>query len=75
MRRYQYTVTESNSGSDQKYLTVGRTTSEEIVSYISEGHTMLKIHRFRSGKDAKPHNILPRKTKPLPLIFVANTLH
>jgi hypothetical protein len=39
-QRYPYTVTEPNSGSNQeKYLTVGKRTSEDIDSHLSEGHT------------------------------------
>jgi hypothetical protein len=55
-QRYQYTVTEPNSGSNQeKYLTVGKRTSEEIDSHLSEGHTLLKIQRFGLGKDTRYH--------------------
>ena len=57
-QRYQYTVTDPNSGSNQeKYLTVGKRTSEEIDSNLSEGHTLLKIQRFGLGKDTRYHVI------------------
>src|ERR671921_2213353 len=57
-QRYQYTVTEPNSGSNQeKYLTVGKRTSEDIDSHLSEGHTLLKIQRFGLGKDTRYHII------------------
>ena len=57
-QRYQYTVTEPNSGSNQeKYLTVGKRTSEDIHSHLSEGHTLLKIQRFGLGKDTRYHVI------------------
>jgi hypothetical protein len=57
-QRYQYTVTEPNSGSNhEKYLTVGKQTSEEIDSHLSEGHTLLKIQRFGLGKDTRYHVI------------------
>ena len=50
-QRYQYTVIEPNSGSNQeKYFTVSKRTSEEIDSHLSEGHTLLKIQRFGLGK-------------------------
>jgi hypothetical protein len=55
-QRYQYTVTEPNSGSNQeKYLTVGKRTSEDIDLHLSEGHTLLKIQRFGLGKDTRYH--------------------
>jgi hypothetical protein len=58
-QRYQYTVTEPNSSSNQeeKYLTVGKRTSEEIDSYLMEGHSLLKIQRFGLGKDTRYHVI------------------
>ena len=43
-QRYQYTVTEPNNSSsnqEEKYLTVGKRTSEEIDSYLMEGHNTL----------------------------------
>ena len=44
-QRYQYTVSEPNSGSDQeKYLTVGKRTSEDIDSHLSEAHTHTHTH-------------------------------
>ena len=55
-QRYQYTVSEPNSGSNhEKYLTVGKRTSKEIDSYLSEGHILLKIQRFGLGKDTCYH--------------------
>ena len=43
--RYQYTVTEPNNGNNnnnqEKYLTVGKRTSEEIDSYLIEGHNVI----------------------------------
>ena len=57
-QRYQYTVTDPNSGSNQKkYLTVGKQTSEDIDSNLSEGHTLVKIQRFGLGKDTRYHVI------------------
>ena len=57
-QRYQYTVTEPNSESNQeKYLTEGKQTSEEIDSHLTEGHTLLKIQRFGLGKDTRYHVI------------------
>jgi hypothetical protein len=57
-QRYQYMITELNSGSNQeKYLTVGKRTSEEIDSHLSEGRSLLKIQRFGLGKDTRYHVI------------------
>jgi hypothetical protein len=55
--RYQYTVTEPNNGNNnqEKYLTVGKRTSEEIDTYLSEGNNVLKIQRFGLGKDTRYH--------------------
>jgi hypothetical protein len=56
--RYQYTVREPNNSSsnqEEKYLTVGKRTSEEIDSYLMEGHSLLKIQRFGLGKDTRYH--------------------
>ena len=40
--RYRYTVTESDNESQEKYLEVGKQTSEEIDSHLSEGHMLTK---------------------------------
>jgi hypothetical protein len=57
--RYRYTVTEPNSSnSDQeKYLEVGKQTSEDIDSNLREGTLQLKIQRFGLGKDTRYHVI------------------
>ena len=49
--RYKYTVTEPNNESQEKYLEVGKQTSEEIDSHLNEGHIQLKLQRFGLGKD------------------------
>jgi hypothetical protein len=55
-QRYRYAVTDPNSGSKlEKWLEVGKRTSEEIDGYLREGHTLLKIQRFGSGKDTRYH--------------------
>ena len=55
-QRYGYTVTEPDNGSNQeKYLEVGKRTSEEVDTYLSEGQTLLKIRRFGLGKDTRYH--------------------
>jgi hypothetical protein len=55
--RYRYMVTEPNNESQEKYLEVGKQTSEEIDSHLSENHTLLKIQRFGLGKDTRYHVI------------------
>jgi hypothetical protein len=55
-KRYRYTVTDPNNGSKQeKYLEVGKRTSEDIDAYLVQGHTLLKIQRFGLGKDTRYH--------------------
>jgi hypothetical protein len=54
--RYQYTVVEQGAvNGQQKYLTVGKRTSEEIDAFLLEGQTLLKIQRFGLGKDTRYH--------------------
>jgi hypothetical protein len=54
--RYRYTVIDSSDSSNQeKYLEVGKRTSEDIDAYLSEGKTLLKIQRFGLGKDTRYH--------------------
>ena len=55
-QRYRYTVTDPGNDSNQeKYLEVGKRTSEDIDAYLSEGKTLLKIQRFGLGKDTRYH--------------------
>src|SRR5215208_4045354 len=55
-QRYRYAVTDPNDSSNQeKYLEVGKRTSEDIDAYLSEGETLLKIQRFGLGKDTRYH--------------------
>jgi hypothetical protein len=53
--RFQYTVTDPNEGSNprEKYFTVSKRTSEEIDSYLLDGKSLLKIHRFGGGQDTR----------------------
>jgi hypothetical protein len=52
--RFRYTVIEE--GSDQeKYLEVGKRTSEDIDSFLLEGIGKLKVQRFGSGTDTRYH--------------------
>jgi hypothetical protein len=54
--RFRYTVIEE--GADQeKYLEVGKRTSEDIDSFLGEGATRLKVQRFGSGVDTRYHVI------------------
>jgi hypothetical protein len=55
--RFRYTVIEEGSGNQEKYLEVGKRTSEEIDSFLMEGTTKLKIQRFGSGTDTRYHVI------------------
>ena len=58
--RFRYTVIEEegNNGINQeRYLEVGKRTSEEIDSFLIEGTTKLKIQRFGSGMDTRYHVI------------------
>jgi hypothetical protein len=55
-QRYRYIVIDPNNGSNQeRYLEVGKRTSEDIDIYLSEGKTLLKIQRFGLGKDTRYH--------------------
>jgi hypothetical protein len=55
--RYRYTVTEPDNESQEKYLEVGKQTSEEIDSHLSEGCTLLMVQRFGLGLDTRYHVI------------------
>ena len=46
---------QNNRVNKEKYLTVGKRTSEEIDSYLSEGHIAPKIQRFGLGKHTRYH--------------------
>jgi hypothetical protein len=56
--RFRYTVMEEGSSTNQeKYLEVGKRTSEEIDSFLMEGTTKPKVQRFGSGIDTRYHVI------------------
>jgi hypothetical protein len=56
--RFRYTVLEEGSNNhDEKYLEVGKRTSEDIDSFLTEGATKLKVQRFGSGTDTRYHII------------------
>jgi hypothetical protein len=55
--RFRYTVIEEGKGTHEKYLEVGKRTSEEIDSFLVEGTTRLKVQRFGSGTDTRYHII------------------
>jgi hypothetical protein len=55
--RFRYTVIEEGSSNEEKYLEVGKRTSEEIDSFLMEGTTKLKVQRFGSGIDTRYHVI------------------
>ena len=52
--RFRYIVIEDGSNDDQeKYFEVSKRTSEDIDTFLSEGHTRLKINRSGSGVDTR----------------------
>jgi len=52
--RFRYTVMEDGNH-DEKYLEVGKRTSEDIDSFLLEGANKLKVQRFGSGTDTRYH--------------------
>jgi hypothetical protein len=53
-KRYEYPVIDLGSGSNQeKCLTVGKRTSEDIDAFLLEGQNRLKIQRLGLGKDTR----------------------
>jgi hypothetical protein len=52
--RLRYTIIEDGN-SDEKYLEVGKRTSEDIDSFLAEGANSLKVQRFGSGMDTRYH--------------------
>lgn len=53
-KRYEYPLIDLGSGSSQeKYLTVGKRTSEDIDAFLLEGQNRLKIQRLGLGKDTR----------------------
>ena len=55
--RFRYTVVEegSSSSDQEKYLEVGKRTSEDIDAFLLEGATRLKVQRFGAGTDTRYH--------------------
>jgi hypothetical protein len=54
--RYEYAVIEHGSSNNQeRCLSVGKRTSEEIDAFLMEGQVLLKIQRFGLGKDTRYH--------------------
>ena len=52
--RFRYTVIEEGSN-QERYLEVGKRTSEDIDTFLLEGVTKLKVQRFGSGTDTRYH--------------------
>jgi hypothetical protein len=49
--RYQYTVTDPNDpNQSEKYITFGKRNSAQVDTLLSEGHSILKVHRIGAGK-------------------------
>jgi hypothetical protein len=55
--RFRYTVIEEGTDNQEKYLEVGKRTSEDIDSFLIEEVTKLKVQRFGSGTDTRYHVI------------------
>jgi hypothetical protein len=53
--RFRYTVLEEGTDNQEKYLEVGKRTSEDIDSFLLEGVSKLKVQRFGSGTDTRYH--------------------
>jgi hypothetical protein len=52
--RYQYAVTDPNDPNQtEKYITFSKRFSEQVDILLSEGHTIIKVHRIGSGKDTQ----------------------
>jgi hypothetical protein len=45
----------ASGNKQEKYLTVGKRTSEDIDAFLLEGQTKLKIQRLGLGKDTRYH--------------------
>jgi uncharacterized cupin superfamily protein len=54
--RFRYTVIEESSD-QERYLEVGKRTSEDIDSFPMEEATRLKVQRFGLGTDTRYHII------------------
>jgi hypothetical protein len=56
--RFRYTIIEEGySSNKEKYLKVGKRSSEDIDSFLLEGVSKLKVQRFGSGKNTQYHII------------------
>jgi hypothetical protein len=52
--RYQYTVTDPNdSNQTEKYITFSKRSSAQADTLLSEGQSILKVHRIGAGKDTQ----------------------
>src|SRR5688500_1088383 len=51
--RFRYTVIEEGSTDQEKYLEVGKRTSEDIDAFLVEGVTRLRVQRFGAGTDTR----------------------
>jgi hypothetical protein len=53
-KRYEYPVIDLGSGNNQeRILTVGKRTSEDIDAFLLEGQNRLRIQRLGLGKDTR----------------------
>jgi hypothetical protein len=52
--RYQYIVTDPNEPEQpEKYFTLSKRNSAQVDILLSEGHSIIKIHRTGAGKDTQ----------------------
>ena len=56
VQKYDYTVKELNTDLERVWP-VGKTISEQIDSFLSEGHTLLRIQRIGLDKETRYHII------------------
>src|SRR5439155_22972827 len=52
--RYKYAVTDQNdTNQTEKYITFSKRFSAQIDTLLSEGQSILKVHRIGAGKDTQ----------------------
>ena len=57
VQRFQYTVKDTNTDRE-KIWTVSKRLSEQLDTFLSEGHTLLRIQRVGLGKETR-YYVLP----------------
>lgn len=52
--RYQYAVTDpDDTNQTEKYITFSKRNSAQVDTMLSEGQSILKVHRIGAGKDTQ----------------------